>query len=414
MLEVFFIVIVVLSAASMATTLASHVSLHLTVGRRPCARAYAPSISILKPLKGHDEGLHDNLVSLVTQQYPGRFEVLLGAADADDPALAVARRIRRAYPEVCIRIVPGRSGPGLNPKVANLDALSSAARFPNLLVSDSNVRVGPEYLRRTAAELHDERVGLVSNVLVGTGERSFGATLENLHLGSFVAGAVCGAQVLANHPVVVGKSMLMRRQALEDAGGFRGVEDVLGEDYLLGRKIHDAGHRVVLSAEIITTCNERWPARQFLARHLRWSQMRRWIAPPAYACEPLLNPIPTLMVAAAFAALHSGSLLSLSSTLWVRAALLGIALKIMADLFALHRLRGTGPRGLAPLWIPLKDLMVLGLWLGGWFMRTVQWRGNRMRVGPGSSLSPIDPAPRRVARPIVTSPVAEELVDEAA
>lgn len=414
MLEVLFSVIVVLSVCSVATTFASHVSLYLTLRRRPCSDGHAPSVSILKPLKGHDEGLYDNLVSLVTQEYPGRFEVLLGAADVDDPALVVARRVRREYPEVCIRIVPGRSGPGLNPKVANLDALAKSARFPNLLVSDSNVRVSPSYLRRTSSELHDPHVGLVSNVLVGTGERSFGACLENLHLGSFVVGAVCGAEVLAGHPVVVGKSMLMRRRALEHVGGFAEVEDVLGEDYLLGKKIHEAGYRVVLSPEIITTRNEQWPVKQFLARHLRWSQMRRWIAPPAYACEPLLNPVPTLMAVAVLAGLHGGTLLGLGAPLWIRTALLGLALKIMADLFALHRLRGVGARGLAPLWIPLKDLMVLALWMGGWFTRTVKWRGNRMRIGPGSSLYPMSGTSQSIVGPLVTPPVTEPAVDEAA
>jgi len=249
--------LVLLAAASVLATAATHACVHWTLRRRGRARSrYAPAISILKPLKGADEGLHRNLSSLAAQQYPGRFEIVLGAADADDPALAVAQRVRAEFPHVDIRIVPGRSGPGLNPKVANLEALSRAARYSHWLVSDSNVRVGPSYLRETAAELDDPRVGLVSNVLVGVGERSFGAAMENLHLGTFVASAVCGADVLAGHPCVVGKSMLMSRDALACVGGWASVRDVLGEDYLLGTAFKRAGYRVALSSHVITTTNE--------------------------------------------------------------------------------------------------------------------------------------------------------------
>ena len=56
-------------------------------------------MTILKPVKGVDDGLEENLLSLADQVYPG-FEILVGAADAGDPALAVARRVGPARPGV--------------------------------------------------------------------------------------------------------------------------------------------------------------------------------------------------------------------------------------------------------------------------------------------------------------------------
>ena len=58
-----------------------------------------------------------------------------------------------------------------------------------ILISDSNVRVRPSYLRETACYLAEPGVGLVSNLFAGVGEAQAGAIMENLQLNGFIAGA---------------------------------------------------------------------------------------------------------------------------------------------------------------------------------------------------------------------------------
>jgi ceramide glucosyltransferase len=384
--------------ASVCSTALTHACVHWKLRRRTAHEGYAPPISILKPLKGVDDGLEENLASLATQDYPGRFEIVLGAADPDDPALDVALRLRRDFPEVTIKIVAGRQRPGLNPKVQNLMAMSDVASSDTILISDSNVRVGPTYLRDIAREMADPEVGLVSNLIAGQGERTFGAALENLHLNSFVAGAVCGADLVARHPVVVGKSMLMRLSDLERLGGWKRVADVLGEDYLLGTAFAQAGHKVVLSSHVIRTVNTSWALRRFMSRHLRWSQLRRWVAPGAYVFEPLLNPLPWLMTLALVVWLRSGAFGSSASTMLGALAVFGVG-KVASDALLSRRLRGQWPplSGLAA--VPAKDAVVFFLWCLAWVYRSVDWRGNKFRIGRGSALS----APLRRPDPAVAT-----------
>ncbi len=366
--------------AFVMTTLA-HASAHTVLSRRRRRGRRRPGISILKPLKGVDGDLEANLASFVDQDYRGPVQILLGAADADDPALEVARRLQRRFPDRDIRIVAGHSEPGLNPKVANLSALSAHARYDAWLVSDSNVAVNPDYLASLACELEDPGVGLVSNLVVGAGGHSLGAVLENLHLNGFVLVAVCGADVLARHPAVIGKSMLVRREALERVGGWARVADVLGEDYVLGAAVARAGYRVVLSPLPVRTVNRGWTVDRFVSRHLRWARMRRSFAPPIYALEPLLSPLPWL---GALAVLVAGTFPEPSGALFAIAV--AAVAKVAMDGVLLTRLLGQPPTWVDLLAIPLKDAWVLALWVLGWFRSTVVWRGRHYRIGRGTRL----------------------------
>jgi ceramide glucosyltransferase len=381
------LVVLLLTSFSLFMMIATHASvLRVTARARAKRRGPTPPISVLKPLCGVDEGLYENLVALARQDYPD-FELVIGAEDAHDPALQVARALRRDFPNVNVQIIAGMPLTGMNPKVSNLSVMSQRAKHDVLLISDSNVRPDPDYLRALVTELTDPRVGLVSSVLSGTGGKSIGARLENLHLATYVARAICGADVLVSHPCVIGKSMLFRRSDLEKVGGFALVRDVLAEDYVLGHAFEAAGLRVALSAHVLRTINVRRSVSQFAARHVRWAQMRRRLAARLYWGEPLLYTGPLLLVVLALLA-AGAELPFVSSVALGRAALLALVGKYLSDALLIRLVNGARVRASDLPLMVLKDIGMWGVWLVGAVRRRVMWRGHAMLIGDGSRLYP--------------------------
>jgi ceramide glucosyltransferase len=371
--------VLLLAPISLFLTLFGHAATFFLLSRKRRPAVPAPAVTILKPIKGVEPGLYANLASLAAQDYPD-FEMLIGAEDARDPALTVARQVQHDFPAVRIKVFSGARRLGLNPKVNLLSHLADRAANDLVLISDSNVRVCPAYLRETAAEL-GPGVGLVTNVLVGTGSGR-GALLENLHLNSFVASAASLARVAAGRACVIGKSMLFRLSDLQKLGGFEAVRNVLAEDYVIGRSFELAGYRVALSPYLVHAINDGWTVERFVNRHLRWAQMRRRVSPLAYFGEVMLNPV--LWIAISGCAL-AFSRRGLDLRLFAIGAS-GIAVKCASDALLSRRLSGRFPRPLAVALVPAKDLLIAGLWAVGAFRRKIDWRGNVLRIEAGSEL----------------------------
>ncbi len=344
-----------------------------------------PPVSILKPLRGLDDNLFDNLASFCTQNYP-EYEILFSLQDHNDPAYKVAKKVQDRFPDKNITIVVERCAVGLNPKVNNLIPAYRKARHPFVLISDSNVMVDENYLSEITRHAHDPAIGLVSNVIRGAGGRSIGATLENLHLNSFILGSVSFLDRFLGMPCVIGKSMLMKKEDLEKLGGLAAFKDILAEDFIIGREMQRSGKKVVLSSYLVSNVNEYWGIRRFLNRHTRWGKLRWKIGGAKYLSELLANPVfmatlPVLLKGPSRETLSFAALTGLIKVLGD--SLLGRAIEASAARTYLHK-----QSPLVYFLVPVKDIIIGMLWFVPLLSSTVVWRGNRYVIGRDSRLSP--------------------------
>lgn len=338
---------------------------------------FLPPVSILKPLKGLDDNLFDNLDSFCTLDYP-EYEIIFSLQDFNDQAYKVALKVKERHPLKDITIIVERCNTGLNPKVNNLIPAYKSSKYPYILISDSNVLVGRDYLKKSVQHMENPAVGLVSNMIKGIGGRSFGSIIENLHMNSFILGSVCFLDKFLKMPCVIGKSMLMRKSDLEAIGGFKAVKDVLAEDYVIGARMHRLGKKVVLSNYVIENVNEYWGLKKFINRHTRWGKLRWKIGGPRYLSELIGNPVFMSCIPA---------LLWEASVITLAFALLVSLIKVLGDYYLGRRI---GPRGLAPfhyLLSPVKDLLVGIIWFAPLLSNSIVWRGNRYIIGKDSALT---------------------------
>jgi ceramide glucosyltransferase len=340
------------------------------------AKTPLPPVSILKPLFGAGEGLRQNLESFFRLNYP-KYEIVF-CLDETDPAMVVVRELRDQYPEVLVKIANEHEHLGLNPKVNNLSRGWKKTSYNLVLISDADVMADKHYLQDTAALFEDPSVGVVTNPIRGIGKGTWGAILENLHLNFFVIGATCFLYRFIRRTCVTGKSMLLKKEDMEKVGGLAGIKDFLAEDYILGMKFQRLGKKVVLCDHLIASNNTKRSTGRFLARSLRWAQMRLRLNVWSYASEMFSNPV---FWAVALVFLSSFSTISIC-------VLVGVGLfKI-----ALEGIQGwmiQAENGfLSYLLVPIKDILMGILWFSPFFKCSVEWGGKRYKIKAHTKLQP--------------------------
>src|SRR5438128_4592566 len=333
-------------------------------------------VTVLKPLKGLGIELYENLASFCRQSYPS-YQIVFGVANAHDPAVAVVQRLRRDFPEREIILAVG-SGRGTNRKVANLEHMMPYARHDVLVMSDSDIRVRPDYLRTMVAPLADPAVGLTTCLYRGRGDFGLPSLVESLFINTdFVPNALV-AQWVQPFRYAFGASIAVKRAALERIGGFASFADYLADDYQLGRRVADAGYRLVLLPDVVETILDSVTLRDVWRHQVRWARTYRVCQAVGWFCSVGTHATLRGVVAAVVAAGPVGWTL-LASALGARLLSLATIMRLLGEPETTRYL------GL----VPLKDLVTSAMWLAAFLGRRVVWSGQVFRVRRDGRIVPV-------------------------
>ena len=341
---------------------------------RPPSQAPTPPVSILKPIYGRDPRFWDAIRSHAEQQYP-EFEILFGVAGPGEPALEDIRRLEREYPSVPIRtFTVSTTAP--NAKAGVLAELARHARYPVLLVNDSDIRVPPGYLAAITAPLADPEAGLVTCLYRAAAE-SWPARAEALGIATEFAPSVLVARLVGVAEFALGSTMAFRASTLAEIGGFEAIFDYLADDYQLGARIHERGYRIRFASAIVETNLGAGGWAEVWRHQVRWARTIRVSRSSGHLGYAITHATFWSLIALA-AGYWPISLLSMTLRLW---AGIWIGAGILGD-----------PKTARDFWlIPFRDLAGFAVWLAGLAGDTVDWRGQRLRLLSNGKIRSVDP-----------------------
>ncbi len=321
-------------------------------------------VSILKPLNGADEGLEENLRSFFVQDYPD-FEILAAVRSAGDPAVPIFEKLRGEFRQIPAQLIITGEPPYPNAKVYSLDKMMAAAANEIVVMSDSDIRVTPEMLRVVAAEFRDEKLGVATCPYRAVPGRSIWSQLEAAGMNTEFLAGILVARMLEGMKFAVGPTIIARKAALREIGGFGRLKDYLAEDFVMGKFAHEAGWRVILSSFVIEHRIGSETLRANVAHRIRWARSTRRSRPAGYTGQLFTNPLPLAL------------LLWAARPEWWPVAALAVLIRTLAALataqWILH-----DPLCRRRWWlVPLQDLASFVFWIAGFFGNTIVWRGRR-------------------------------------
>ncbi len=346
------------------------------LSKRPAKRPEsAPPVTILKPVRGLEPGLAENCRSFCRQDYPV-YQVIFGVADPRDPAIPVLQQVLEDSPGNRHRLVIEPETCGPNRKVSLLQQMLSFAAHEIVVISDSDVRVGPDYLRHTAPPFLDETVGLVTCLYRGEGAKSCGARLEAWAIDDAFAPSVMAAYAIEGVTFAFGSTLAIRRSILEKAGGFAPFAEFLADDYHLAQEARRQGYRLLLSDYPVACVLGRSRFPEVFERLVRWCRTNRTSRPIGY----LLYGVSHGTIFSILFLIVDG----FSSVVLAAAATIGIraAAAFVVNAFILRSRHAT-----AHLLLLLPgDLMTFVAWALSFAGKRIRWSGTLYRIVDGGRL----------------------------
>jgi ceramide glucosyltransferase len=378
-------IFVILPAAAVAVSLFYYLAATVA-GIKFAARASAPPppipkipprVAVLKPLHGTSNSLAGNVVSFLEVAYP-RLDYFFAVSDYEDPATEIPVALRQRYQFANITLVVGEEPGCSNRKIAKLIKMAERAPKADIFVlSDADVSVDRDYLRRIVGELlADEKTGIVTCAYRARPTGTVASRLEALYVNTDFVPQILLAEMIEPMHYALGATIAIKREALEAIGGFSSLKNLLADDFYLGKLVTARGFEIKLSTALVTLACEERTFSDFWHHQLRWARTYRTVRPLSIATILMHGPFWALLLLAtahaktpAFAAF----VLVIAARLAMSAMIVGRVLKI--------------PELLTDLWmVPIKDLMMTGVWFASMFSNKVMWAGRKFQLMRGGAM----------------------------
>ncbi len=347
------------------------------MAKRP---GFTPPLTLLKPVHGAEPGLEAHLETFFTQDYP-TYEILFCARQPNDAGLEAARRVAARHPAIPVKFLWTGEPPYINAKAASMELMEKDAAHEILVISDSDVRVTPDYLRAVALPFADEKVGAMCCLYRGVAaEGGLWARLEAVGMSVEMSAGVLVARMMEGMQFVLGPTMAFRREAIRRMGGFRVTADYCADDFVLGNETYKQGQTVVLSHHAIDHMVLNSEFADSMKHQVRWMKSTRFSRPKGHFGTALTFSMPFALLGWAAAAWMGHPWFGLGLFAWGLATRLALSVAVGGMV-----VQDRSWFGLLVLY-PIRDLMGFCFWAASYAGRRILWRGHVFEMLPGGKM----------------------------
>ncbi len=339
----------------------------------PVADADLPAVSVIKPVHGLEPQLRENIESFFRQDYP-HYEILFGADTADDAALEIVREVSARYSQVPSRIIVHGESPWPNPQTYSLHCLSKEAKHGVIVATDSDVEVAGNYLREVVSPLLMPGIAMTTCLYRGKNVGDFWSNQTAMLMSVEEPAGVLVANLLEGMKFGLGPTIVVRKDALEQVGGYEKFYDYSANDFILGNLIHKAGHEVVLSPHVIDHIVNQSTFHKMWQNQLRWRVTERYCRPKGYVGMGLIFAMPYGIVGLLAGGLLGNWIVGVALLCWA-------VLNRLIEAYAVGWVALRDKSLLRRLWLyPTRDLLGFIVWCVSFSGTKIAWRSSKFEL----------------------------------
>ncbi|MBI4051063.1 MAG: glycosyltransferase [Elusimicrobia bacterium] len=336
-------------------------------------------VTMIKPLRGKDAHLRENLQSFVDFKPKGKYQLLLAMESNSDPAYEAALEFQRNNPSEDIEIVLTGPSQDRMGKIHNMIEAVKKAKYSIVAFSDSDVRLDSQTYSRTLETLFKADACFLPPLYEAP--KQLGSCIVAGYTNYFYFQTLAPAQMLGALNFFGGGFMMFRRVVLEEVGGLAPFAHHIADDYALGRALSKRGKKIRLVPHILRIPSEPESLKNAFKHIRRWSIIIRSCLTAPYIFIPVaflpLNALGLLILGLALQKMEG-----LCVSLFFLAYFFRIASCFVQDVLL--------SKVLPPVWM---YLLLVGLdlasplWWGLSFLSNrIEWRGKHYKVRTGGEV----------------------------
>src|SRR5689334_7519438 len=229
-----------------------------------------PPVSVVMPVRNEERHLAESVRHILSQDYPGEFELVLAVGPSVDRTEQIAADLAAAEPR--LTVVPDRAGQ----IAAAVNAAFRAARHDVITRVDGHAMLAPSYLTTAVRTVAETGAADVGGVMAAEGETPFQQAVAWAMTSKAGVGAAAFHTGGGAGPALSVYLGVYQRAAIERAGGWD--EGMLrAEDWELNHRIRAQGGQVWFTPDLRVTYRPRASVRTLASQYFHYGRWRRVI-----------------------------------------------------------------------------------------------------------------------------------------